>query len=311
MAESPDGIDEIAFLGFGEAAQAFLEGWRTRVDFKARVAAYDIKTDSSEPSMREGKRADYRSAGVAGAANAREAVAGAQAIFSAVTADQAHAAALAALPDLSAGALFLDCNSCAPQTKARIAERIEAAGGAYVDVAVMAPVHPRLHRTPLLISGPHAEAAAGALAALGMAASIHDGPVGSASAIKMIRSIMTKGLEALVCECVLAAKKAGVDEVVLASLDESFPGFDWKRRSAYMLERVMTHGARRAAEMREVALTVDWLGLEGAMSRPAVGWQQKVGELALRAASGDAADYRGLADRILDKIAPSGTGETK
>ena len=310
MAESPDSIDEIAFLGFGEAAQAFFKGWRTRADFTARVAAYDIKTDSPDAAVREGKRADYRGAGVAGAANASEAVASADLVFSVVTADQAHAAALAALPDLPAGALFLDCNSCAPQTTARIAERIEAAGGAYVDVAVMAPVHPRLHRTPLLVGGPRAEAAAGALAALGMAASIHGGPVGSASAIKMIRSIMIKGLEALVCECVLAGKKAGVDEVVLASLDEMFPGFDWKRRSAYMLERVMTHGVRRAAEMREVALTVDGLGLEGAMSRAAVGWHQKVGELGLSAASGDA-DYRRLADRILDKMAPSPTGETK
>jgi 3-hydroxyisobutyrate dehydrogenase-like beta-hydroxyacid dehydrogenase len=261
--------------------------------------------------VREAKRADYRNAGVLGAASASEAVAAAQLVFSVVTADQAHAAALAALPGLPADAFFLDCNSCAPQTKARSAERVEAAGGRYVDVAVMGPVRPRLHRTALLVGGPRAPAAAPALEALGMAASIHDGPVGSSSAIKMIRSVMTKGLEALVCECVLAGRKAGVDEVVLASLDETLPGFDWKKRSAYMLERVMTHGVRRAAEMREVALTVDLIGLEGAMSRAAVGWHQRVGELALRAASGDAADYRGLADRILAELMPSGTGENQ
>ncbi|MGD0187301.1 MAG: DUF1932 domain-containing protein [Roseiarcus sp.] len=310
MAQSPDGIDHIAFLGFGEAAQAFLEGWRTQPGFSARVTAYDVKTDSPDASVREAKRADYAVAGVLGAETAREAVAGARLIFSVVTADQAHAAALSVLPGLSAGAFFLDCNSCAPQTKARSAEAIEAAGGRYVDVAVMAPVHPRLHRAPLLISGPHAWGAAPALEALGMAASIHDGPVGSSSAIKMIRSIMIKGLEALVCECVLAGKKAGVDEVVLASLDETFPGFDWKKRSAYMLERVMTHGLRRAAEMREVALTVDLIGLEGAMSRAAVGWQHKVGELALRAEDGDVTDYRSLADRVLAALEHSPTGET-
>jgi len=309
MAESPDGIDQIAFLGFGEAAQAFLEGWRTQSGFQARVAAYDIKTDSSDAAVREGKRADYRNAGVSGAANAREAVAGAQLVFSVVTADQAHAAALEALAGLPAGAVFLDCNSCAPQTKARSAERVEAAGGRYVDVAVMAPVHPWLHRAPLLISGPHAQAAARALKALGMAATIQDGPVGTSSAIKMIRSVMIKGLEALVCECVLSGRKAGVDEVVLASLDETFPGFDWKKRAAYMLERVMTHGVRRAAEMREAALTVDLLGLEGAMSHAAVGWQQRVGELRLSARDGDPADYRSLADRILAKLDPSPTGE--
>ena len=122
---------------------------------------------------------------------------------------------MAALPGLANGALFLDCDSCAPQTKERTAKEVDAAGARYVDVAVMAPVHPRLHRTPLLISGMHAKDAAGALAALDMSATIHDGPVGSSSAIKMIRSIMMKGLEALVCECVLAGRKAGVIETVL------------------------------------------------------------------------------------------------
>ena len=248
--------------------------------------------------MRTAKRADYVAANVIGASTAPDAVAGAEAVFSVVTADQAHEAALAALPGLAKGALFFDCNSCAPQTKVRTAMDVDAAGGRYLDVAVMAPVHPRLHRTPLLISGPHVEAAAQALAALDMSARIHEGPVGAASAVKMIRSIIMKGLEALVCECVLAGRKAGVIETVLDSLDDTYPGFGWKKRSAYMLERVMTHGVRRAAEMREAAVTVDLLGLKGEMSRATVGWQQTVGELGLRASAAEA-DYRVLADAIL------------
>ena len=84
----------------------------------------------------------------------------------------------------------------------------------------------------------------------------------------MIRSMMMKGLEALVCECVFAGRKAGVIETVLDSLDDTYPGFDWKKRAAYMLERVMTHGVRRAAEMREVALTVDLLGLKARCRAP-------------------------------------------
>src|SRR5208283_2136459 len=103
---------------------------------------------------------------VIGAVTAPEAVEAAEAVFSVVTADQAHAAALAALPGLAPGAFFFDCDSCAPQTKERTAKEVDAAGGRYVDVAVMAPVHPRLHRTPLLISGPHAADAAPTLAAL-------------------------------------------------------------------------------------------------------------------------------------------------
>jgi 3-hydroxyisobutyrate dehydrogenase-like beta-hydroxyacid dehydrogenase len=299
MASMPANVDTIAFLGFGEAAQAFLTGWRTQPEFSAHVLAYDAKTDSSDPNVRDAKRADYANAGVEGAISAAAAVTDARMIFSVVTADQAHAAILAAAPGLAPGALVFDCNSCAPQTKVRSAAKVEAAGGRYVDVAVMSPVHPRLHRTPLLISGPHAAAAASALASLDMSPAIHEGPVGSSSSVKMIRSVMIKGLEALVCECVFAGRRAGVDAAVLASLDETFPGFDWKKRAAYMLERVTTHGVRRAAEMREVALTVDELGLEGVMSRGAVAWQQNIGELGLRAAEGDASDYRDLADRAL------------
>jgi 3-hydroxyisobutyrate dehydrogenase-like beta-hydroxyacid dehydrogenase len=306
MAESTINSGSIAFLGFGEAARAFLDGWRTNPGFNARVSAYDIKTDSPDPEVRKAKRADYAAANVIGASSAPEAVAGAEAVFSVVTADQAHEAALAALSGLAKGALFFDCDSCAPQTKLRTAADVDAAGERYVDVAVMAPVHPRLHRTPLLISGPHVQAAAPALAALDMSAKIHEGPVGAASAVKMIRSIMMKGLEALICECVLAGRKAGVIETVLDSLDDTYPGFDWKKRSAYMLERVMTHGLRRAAEMREVALTVDLLGLKGEMSRASVGWQQTIGELGLGSTAAEAADTHALADAILAALDAEG-----
>ena len=302
MPDSTISAGSIAFLGFGEAARAFLEGWRMEPDFRARVCAYDIKADSPDPQLRAAKRADYATAHVLGASTAAEAVSGAEAVFSVVTADQAHEAAIAALPGLAKCALFFDCDSCAPQTKSRTAQMVEAAGGRYVDVAVMQSVRPSLHRTPLLISGPHAEAAAAALAALGMSAKIHMGPVGAASSVKMIRSIMMKGLEALICECVLAGRKAGVIETVLDSLEDTYSGFGWKKRAGYMLERVMTHGLRRAAEMREVALTVDLLGLNGEMSRACVGWQQGIGELGLRASEAELADYGALADRILAEL---------
>ena len=302
MTEPQASVGSVAFLGFGEAARAFLDGWRTEPGFRAQVSVYDIKTNSADPQVRTAKRADYAATSVIGASSAPEAVAGAEAVFSVVTADQAHQAALAALPGLAKGALFFDCDSCAPQTKARTAVEVDAAGGRYVDVAVMAPVHPRLHRTPLLISGPYAKAAAPTLAALGMSAKIYDGPVGSSSAVKMVRSIVMKGLEALVCECVLAGQKAGVIETVLDSLDDTYPGFEWKKRSAYMLERVMTHGVRRAAEMREVALTVDLLGLDGGMARATVDWQQTIGELGLATSAEDAADYRVLAEKILAQL---------
>lgn len=174
----------------------------------------------------------------------------------------------------------------------------------------MAPVHPALHRTPMLVSGPHAGDALAVLGGLGMEATAVAGGVGAASSIKMMRSIMIKGLEALVAECMLSARLAGVEAPVLASLDKSFPGFGWVERSAYMLERAMTHGVRRAAEMREVAATVAELGLDANMARATVAWQQALGDLRLDATQiGTSLDAR--ADAILAALGVAPATEEK
>src|SRR5680860_35834 len=163
----------------------------------------------------------------------------------------------------------------------------------------MAPVYPALHKTPVLISGPAASDALSAMDRLHMSATLLEGEIGDASATKMIRSIMVKGIEALVAECVLAGRRAGVDKRVLASLEKTFPGFAWQKKSAYMLERMMVHGKRRAAEMREVALTVEQLGLDNSMSKAIIQWQQKIGDLQLDPKQ---ASYETRADAILDKL---------
>jgi 3-hydroxyisobutyrate dehydrogenase-like beta-hydroxyacid dehydrogenase len=294
---------EAVLIGFGEAGQAFAKGWRA--EGVSLIAAYDIKTLSDDPAVRVGKLDDYEAAGVSGRDSLAAALTGARFVVSAVTADQARTAAEAAAKHMAPGAVYLDCNSCAPSTKQGSALIIEAAGARYVDVAVMAPVHPRLHKTPMLVSGPHAADASAAMAARGMAPRIVEGGVGAASSIKMIRSVMIKGLEALTIECVLSAVTAGVDGEVLASLDASFPGFDWTAKSAYMLERAATHGVRRAAEMREVALTIDDLGLSGHMSRATALRQDEIGQLGVRAYDNE--DYAALARRLLDALAAKGS----
>jgi 3-hydroxyisobutyrate dehydrogenase-like beta-hydroxyacid dehydrogenase len=290
-------LGKIAFVGFGEAACAFVKGWRSIGELE--IEAYDIKTDDPFSYISAGKWKDYSAAGVTGRSSIAAALKDAQIVFSTVTADQALIAARNAMPHLRSRAIFLDCNSCAPDTKRRASDLVVSAGGHYVDVAVMASVHPTLHKTPLLLSGPQAEDAQAALATLGMSAKVTSREVGSSSTIKMIRSIMMKGLEALFLECVLAGCRAGVDKEVLDSLEDTYSGFDWKRRATYMLERVMTHGARRAAELREVALTVDQLGLSASMTRAACDWQLRVGELQLDAREANLEDYRKLADMIL------------
>ncbi len=285
--------DRLAFVGFGEAATAFLTGWgedRPRV-----VSAYDIKT--AEGATRDGMLARYGRHAVEGADTPAGALERVEVVFCLVTADQALAAAEAAAPHIAPGTLWLDGNSCAPGTKRRAAEVIARAGGRHVDMAIMAPVHPARHRVPLLVSGPDAGDAEAVLRTLGMRPKCAGDEVGQASAIKMLRSVMVKGLEALTAECFLAARRAGVEEQVIASLEASDPDVAWRARGAYNLDRMMTHGRRRAAEMHEAARTVDELGLPGVMSEGAADWQTRIAEAG--AAPEEDEDLFTRADRIL------------
>lgn len=295
-------VGKLAFVGFGEAASAFLAGWRG-IGLTVETAAFDLKLLDADGAVADAKRAEMAALGAVAAADLAEAVAGADVIVSLVTADQANQVADGVAAVIGTGApLFLDGNSCAPGTKRQSALAIDGAGGRYVDMAVMAPVHPGLHRTPVLFSGPHTAAALEVAGVLAMNGRVAAGAVGTASSIKMIRSVMMKGMEALFLECVLAGRRAGIDDVVLDSLEVTYPGFGFKARAAYMQERVMTHGVRRAAEMREVARTIDDLGLSGDMARAAVAWQQRVGDLGLDAQGIGTDDYRVLADAILARL---------
>jgi 3-hydroxyisobutyrate dehydrogenase-like beta-hydroxyacid dehydrogenase len=285
---------DIALIGFGEAAQALLEGW-TGEPGAGAVSAYDLKTDMPGP-VADAKWRDFTWTGVRGCKDPAELLAEASLVFSLVTADQADRAAEAAAPHLAEGAVYLDGNSCAPETKRIAASAVEAAGARYVDLAIMAPVRPALHRVPMLVSGPHAEDARLALARLGMTAEVVAGGIGQASTVKMLRSVMIKGIEALVAECLLAARRAGVDDRVIASLQASDPGFKWREKAGYNLERMAVHGSRRAAEMHEVAKTLSGLDLPGVMAEATAEWQNRIGALGVEA---NEQDMAGLADRML------------
>lgn len=264
----------IFFVGFGEAGQAFAKGLQPA---DLRIAAYDVKLDNTA-----GGGSCLQAMSQLGTAPCALGDLGqSQVVICLVTADQALAAARAAAPHLAPAALWFDGNSCSPGTKQQAAAVIAAAGGRYVDLALMAPVHPLLHRTPMLASGPDAVAGVAALAALGMRVSVAGDRVGQASSIKMLRSVIIKGLEALTAESFLAARAAGVEDAVIASLQASDPGIDWARRGAYNLERMLVHGARRATEMQEVATTLRELGLPDRMAQATVAWQAELAALTL------------------------------
>ena len=263
----------IAFIGFGEAGQAVASGLRE--EGVADIAAWDILFPKPEG---EKLKAAGVKAGVRIATSAAEAIAGSDIIISAVTAASSLEAAQSVAPHLSGNPYYLDINSVSPGRKIATADLLDGKAR-YVDVAVTAPIHPKQHRTPMLIAGPHAGAVAPLLAGMAMAIKIVSDETGKAAAIKMIRSVMIKGIEALTYECFLAAERAGLLEEVTVSLKNNYPGIDWRETATYNLERMASHGERRAAEMEESAATLRELGLDPLMADGTVVHQREMGRL--------------------------------
>lgn len=253
-------LSRIALIGFGEVGQTLAED----LTGKAALSVWDIAfaDPDSLPSQAVARHQ------IRAGRDAPDAVHEAELVISAVSADQDLVAAASVGAGLAKGAFFLDLNSCSPGQKVAAAQAVEAAGGHYVEAAVMSPIGPRRIASPMLLGGPHAAAFVAAAEGLGFTrATAYSEVIGQAAATKLCRSVMIKGVEALLAESLLAARHYGVEQVVLDSLSDLLPLPDWNKTAQYMISRSLEHGTRRAEEMREAARTVEEAGVEGLMSR--------------------------------------------
>lgn len=253
----------IALIGFGEVGQILADDLA-----KAGVqhlSAYDILFDcpDSIPSRGAGNR------GLRAAISAPQAVKDCELVLSAVTAASDLAAARSVVAGLAPGTYYVDLNSASPGMKRQAADIIEQAGGRYVEAAVMTPFPPKRIASLMLLGGCHAEEFLTRATPLGFKAEVFSPEIGKASATKMCRSVMIKGIEALLMESMLTARRYGVEDTVLASLSDLLPVGDWRRLARYMISRSLEHGVRRAEEMREVANTVTEVGVSPLMSTAA------------------------------------------
>jgi 3-hydroxyisobutyrate dehydrogenase-like beta-hydroxyacid dehydrogenase len=267
----------LGFVGFGEAAYWITKGLREAG--LPSVVAYDIHSDSRQLAAKIRGRAEETGTGLV---ESPEALAeAAEIIISAVTADQAAIASSQTAPYLTSRHLYADLNSVSPRTKEAVGATISQTGARFVEIAVMGPVPPYLHRVPMLLGGAAAPEFQNLFAPFGMRMEVvSTDQIGRAAAVKMFRSVIYKGLEALIFECVLGASQYGAEQRVFASLAESIPGVDWKRLADYMIGRVVVHGERRAREMEEVARTLQELGIEPMMADAAarrMDWAAKLG----------------------------------
>jgi len=263
----------LSFIGFGEAGQAMAAGLRE--EGIEQIAAWDILFPAPEG---EKLRQAGDKIGVRLASSAADAVRATDVIISAVTAASSLQAAQSVAPHLSNNPFYLDVNSVSPGRKQATAKLL-GDRARYVDVAILSPIYPARHRSPMLLAGPHVEAAGPILQALAMKTEVAGPETGAAAAIKMVRGVMIKGIEALTFECFVAAERAGIVKEVAVSLKNNYPTLDWNRMIAYNLERMASHGERRAAEMEEVAETLRELGVDPQMVEATVKRQREMGAI--------------------------------
>ncbi len=245
----------LGLIGYGEVGGIFCAGL---AQFADTVMAWDIKLKDKKLSQSLQEKANKDQVKLAD--SVASLCADTNLIISAVTASNTVAVAEEAAKFIQSGCVFLDLNSASPGAKQQAAKYIEAAGGIYVEAGVMTSVPPYGIKVPMLLGGAYSDTLAKQLNSYGMDAKSVSTELGIASAIKMCRSVMIKGLEALVIESYTTARAYGVEDYVLPTLQETFPSIDWTEQGRYFYSRVVQHGKRRAEEMREVANTVKEAG---------------------------------------------------
>jgi 3-hydroxyisobutyrate dehydrogenase-like beta-hydroxyacid dehydrogenase len=265
---------KIGMLGFGEVGRRFASDLRA-ADPRTEIQAFDLLVHQGMAGEEMRRHASIHRVTLAAEAGA---LGDCDLVFSAVTADQTLAAARSIARRPLSESFFVDLNSAAPAVKIECAGVVAAAGGRYVEAAVMTSVPPHGIRVPILLGGAHAVAAEKILGALGFAARPVSTELGIASAIKLCRSVIIKGLESLVVESFTAARALGVEAQVLESLSETYPHFDWERQGDYLFARMILHGRRRAEEMRASAAMIESTGVGGTMAEAAARRQQAMAD---------------------------------
>ncbi|MBD8595302.1 NAD(P)-dependent oxidoreductase [Pseudomonas sp. CFBP 8758] len=254
---------ELLFIGFGEAAYHLATGLRTQGDLQ--IGAFDAQADDPQRGAPIRQRAERTRVTLFD--SLESACQGARFVACLTSASSALAVAERVLPLLVAGQTYVDMNSAAPTVKQVIAALPRAPGVAFCDAAVMGTVPGNNHRVPMLLAGDGARAFADAFNPYGMRLTVLDAEAGAASAIKMLKSVVMKGLPQLLLEAFQAGEKFGVLDTLVDSLGESLNGKTVEQLANTFTARTLIHAKRRSAEMDDVVTTLEDAGVDATMSR--------------------------------------------
>ena len=246
-------MTRVAILGLGEVGRMY--GSALADSFE--VIAWDPFVAAALP-------------GVQLASSGEQAVEGADIVLAMTTASESASALSTSIAGASRGAIHADCATGTPAMKMSLADSATAAGIRFVDVAIMAPVRRGAEATPLLMSGAAASDLGAVFAAAGMPVEVLDDVAGAAAARKLLRSMLLKGLTAVMIESLRASEVQGLSEwfgehlvVTLASLDRT--------TLSGLLDGTAQHSGRRIEEMEAAADMTEAAGGSAEITRAVVG----------------------------------------
>ena len=266
----------IAFLGYGEVAATFSSALAAH---GAQIAAYDVLLD--QPQGRDQLRARANAAQIEFCSLA-DALRGAQYVVSTVTTSVARDAARSCVPHLRAGQTYVDMNATDPAVKLEIERDIAPSGARFVEGAVLGAVGVTGARTEILFGGPHGEHAARELKALGLNVRFYSEDIGKASMFKMLRSVFSKGMEALLIEFLAAGERAGIRADLWREVTELFAQHPFEKTASNWVRSHATAHARRYQEMKQVANVLRQLGIEPVMTAATEAFFRRSGSLGLQ-----------------------------
>lgn len=283
----------MGIIGLGEAGGAIAAGLK---EAGVEVAGLEARMDVPEVAAR------VNALGIRVCSSIAELVENSDLILSLTHAKFAEGVARDVVPLLKEGQVFSDWNSTGPKLKRSVGEIIAGSRGSFVDVAVMGAVPAARHKVPIIISGPGIDKFQEMIAGLDLNVEVAGHEAGVASATKMMRSILVKGLEALMLEFLLMARAYGGAEKVLEGMNGSMPFEDWNEFASYITKRTYLHGKRRAAELGEVIKTLEEAGIDPMVASGCFKRLTWAAELNLNEGDRSAPkDYHEFLDRIEEK----------
>ena len=265
----------VAFIGFGEVASAFAAAFTAR---GADVAAHDVLI--AQPGGTE--RLKARAAGTKVAFQALpEALKGAAYVLSTVTTSVAREAARQCVPHLGPSHTYVDMNATDPGVKLEIGQIVAPTGAAFVEGAVLGAVGVTGAKTEILLGGPHGRRAERELGALGLNVRFYSDAIGKASMFKMLRSVFSKGMEALLVEFLVAGERAGIRDDLWREVTELFSQHPFEKTASNWVRSHATAHARRYHEMVQVAGVLRQLGVEPTITAATEAFFRRSGTLGL------------------------------